>query len=106
MANDTDESLRNALRASLAQSPREDSAALEQRVLVQWQQRHAQWGTQAVLAGAGSSGGVGQRTWIWAALALLVLAGALAYGVSLRNDALMEELMQPDVLSQMGLGEL
>lgn len=106
MATDTDEALRKQLRVSLTQSPAEDSAALQQRVLAQWQQRHARWGMQAVLAGVGSAGETGHRTWIWAALVLVVLSCALALGVSLHNHALMEELMQPDVLSQMGLGEL
>lgn len=105
MANESD-ALRESLRASLAQHPADESAALQRRVLAQWQQRHARWGAQTALAGVGSVGQAGQRTWVWAALGLLVLAAALALGLSLRQDALMDELMEPDVLSQMGLGEL
>ncbi|WP_342129008.1 hypothetical protein [Hydrogenophaga sp. OTU3427] len=106
--------LRAALRQSLHRAdaaPAESDAdaaaeALQQRVLAQWQQRHAHLHTHPAWAVAGGSTG-GRRPatrWWLAGTLLVVLALGLAW--SQRPDPTLEELLQPDVLSQMGLGEL
>lgn len=101
-----DQRLRQALQAAARQqSPA--SEALQQRVLAQWRLRHP-LATQAQLAGAGGTGqhlgsaGLPRR-WLLLA-AVTVLLATLAW--CSRPDPLIEELMQPDVLSQIAIGEL
>lgn len=91
--------LRGALRAGLRPLV-DDSAALQERVLAQWQQRHPQ--AELALAGGGRLRHPLRVAFVAAAL-LVVLALAAWW---LRPDPALQELMQPDVLSQIGLGEL
>ncbi|MBL0945033.1 MAG: hypothetical protein IBJ04_11950 [Hydrogenophaga sp.] len=103
-----DAALRRALREGLAHNAATDSAALQARVLAQWRQRHAQalGAHQAVTAGGPlPRGGAHRPRLAWVAGALLV-AVALALTWSHRPDPTIDELLQPDVLSQIGLGEL
>ena len=106
-ATDHDEALRHALHRSLQDTPAGNHAALQDRILAQWQQRQA--ATAPVLAAAHGGDVGGSRSarlgWWWLAGGL-VLAAVLALGWSQRVDPALEELMQPDVLSQIGLGEL
>lgn len=101
-----DEALRQALRQA---SPRTaDSGALQQRVLAQWQQRHAQQPPlhQRALLAAGPALLLGQtRRQRLARLLLLLALGVALAAWWLRPDPTLNELLQPDVLSQMGLGE-
>lgn len=110
------------LRAQLRQlrAPQADSLALQQRVLAQWR---AQPEAAADLNSAGAPDGSGTLAWRggpgrpgaggWrrlgrrglATLALLALLTALSAWWA-RPDPALSELLQPDVLSQMGLGEL
>lgn len=105
----SDEALRHALRAE-ARLPAGDSQALQQRVLAQWQLRHPQTQRAAQLglasAGAAASGWsplAQPRRW----LGLAAVAGTLmVLAWCTRPDPLLDELMQPDVLSQIAIGEL
>lgn len=105
----SDEALRRALRAD-ASRPAGDSQALQQRVLAQWQLRHPQTqrAAQLALAGAGATAGgwsplAQPRRW----LGLAAVAGTLmVLAWCSRPDPLLDELMQPDVLSQIAIGEL
>lgn len=102
-----DARLRHALHRSLHDTPAADHRALQDRVMTQWQQRHA--GAAPALAGAHGGnlpGGRAGRLGWWLLAGGLVLAAVLALGWAQRMDPALEELMQPDVLSQIGLGEL
>lgn len=91
--------LRVALRAGLRPLV-DDSTALQERVLAQWHQRHPQ--AELALAGGGR-----MRHPVRVALVAATLLVVLALGAWwLRPDPALQELMQPDVLSQIGLGEL
>jgi hypothetical protein len=81
--------------------------ALQQRVLTQWQQRHARACVeQPVLPSHGPALLLGLTYRQRLARGLLLLALALAATAWwLRPDPTLNELLQPDVLSQMALGE-
>lgn len=98
----SDDELRRALRASAAPASTE---ALEQRVLAQWQQRHARpQAANAQLAG-GPALVVRHGRWFGLGAAALSLA-VLGWCNHARQDASVEELLQLDVLSQMTMGEM
>jgi type VI protein secretion system component VasF len=104
---DRDAALRQALQQSLQDTPAADHTALQDRVMAQWQQRHP--AAAPALAGAHGvhlSGDRAGRLGWWLLAGGLVLAAALALGWANRSDPVLDELMQPDVLSQIGLGEL
>lgn len=102
-----DQALRTQLRASLQPSASHDADDLQERVLAQWRQRHPAAAPE--LAGShgatvrGGHAGHGARWWLAGSLVLVV---ALALVWLNRPDPVLEELSQPDVLSQIGLGEL
>jgi len=113
-----DADLRQQLRQLRA--PPSDSLALQQRVLAQWR---AQPDAAAAFNGAGTPDSSGTLAWRggpghggaagwrrlgrrgWTTVALLALLTALSAWWA-RPDPALSELLQPDVLSQMGLGEL
>ncbi|MCW5655381.1 hypothetical protein [Hydrogenophaga sp.] len=105
--------LRSLLRESLHEPRGSESGPLQERVMAQWHQRHARNGATAVADLALAGGGAGHRPhhglrpplWLGLAGVLLALALALTWSVN-RPDPALEELMQPDVLSQIGLGEI
>lgn len=93
--------LQEALRQAL---PAEDSAALQERVLAQWQQRHV-----ALQRSAG--GQLALARWRdhpmrWLGGALLASSVLVLAWCGNRPDPGLQELMQPDVLSQIAIGEL
>lgn len=99
-----DAALQRALREL---PPPTDSAALEARVIAQWQSAHGAGGVR-------SNGGAAQalstrwlqRRW-WIGAGGLALLSAVAVMLWLqRPDPALEELLQPDVLSQMAAGEM
>lgn len=107
------------LRAQLRQlrAPQADSQALQQRVLAQWRSQAGTLGSASqpngsgTLAWRGGPVGLGERLLARlgrrAGLALALLAVLTALSAWwLRPDPALQELLQPDVLSQMGLGEL
>jgi ferric-dicitrate binding protein FerR (iron transport regulator) len=107
---DDDDALKQALRRLPPAGDPARLAALQQRVLAQWQARHAP--AAAPLAEARGSmqwlvlAGPGRRRW-WFGSGLLLGGAAMALGLWLRQpDPALEELLQPDVLSQMAAGEM
>lgn len=94
-----DDSLRRQLLDGLRPGS-SDSAELQQRVLAQWRQRHP--AHELVVAGGPR---VRHPLRLVGATAALLLALALTAWWQ-RPDPVLQELMQPDVLSQIGLGEL
>lgn len=80
---------------------------LQQRVLAQWQQRHARQSVdQPTLLSHGPALLLGLTRRQRLARGLLLLAlGLAATAWWLRPDPTLNELLQPDVLSQMALGE-
>lgn len=105
-----DADLRRALRESLRSPdprvPAADSEALQARVIAQWRQRHPQQlvQTEPLIVGWHGKGAGRPRAWWLVGMGVLVAALAMAWG--LRPDPVLDELLQPDVLSQIGLGEL
>ena len=103
-----DRDLRAALRASLPHGPDPGLEPLQARVLAQWRMRSAPAG-QALSLGGGVMGllrgfGHGPRLRVAAGL---VLAVAIAGSVYLqRGDPALDELLEPDVLSLIMIGEL
>lgn len=104
--HDDDPPQDDALRRALRDAPATDPAALEalqSRVMAQWREGHGRGGAQA--NGARTLRWSTQRWWIGAAG--LATCAAVAVGLWMsRPDPALEELMQPDVLSQMVAGEL
>ena len=100
----SDETLRTTLQSGLAgASDQATSQALQERVLAQWQQRHA--APELALAG-GPHSAWGFRAQKWATPVLLLAISLALLGWWNRPDPTLEELMQLDVLSQMALGEM
>lgn len=99
-----DESLRTSLQNSLAANGEQaGSQALQDRVLAQWQQRHA---APALALAGGFTASQGFRAPRWALPILLLAISLTLLGWWARPDPALEELMQLDVLSQMALGEM
>ena len=100
-----DEALRSQLKATLTQSADNGTDALQARVLAQWHQARPQ---DIVVSSTGPVASL-QAAWrqhpvMWAgALALLVIALWLLRPV---QDPVLDELMQPDVLTLISNGEL
>lgn len=99
-----------ALKEALAALPTPDDArriaSLEQRVMAQWRQTQ-----DAGVVGAGAASvqlarfGV-RRHWLVSAMGL-ALGLAILFGTWLHaRDPLIDDLLQPDVLSQMAAGEM
>jgi len=110
-APDDDARLRRAMREALqadAAGAAAGSAPLQARVLAQWQQRHGQalGATEPVLAGGPAARRGVQGFRLGLVLGAVLVAIALALAGSKRPDPSIDELLQPDVLSQIGLGEL
>ena len=101
---DDEARLKKALRQLPAPGGLAQVEALEARVLAQWRDAHP-------APPAGPAGGVqtlvrgGRGRWLGASS---LLAGALIVATLwwLRPDPVLEELLQPDVLSQLAAGEL
>jgi hypothetical protein len=95
------------LAAEAGESPR--AHALQQRVLMQWQAAHP--GAAAIATGGAGRArlvlaGRGRRRWLLGS-GLLLGGAALALGLWLRQpDPALDELLQPDVLSQMAIGQM
>jgi hypothetical protein len=96
-----DQALRTAMRRSLTRSPAQGLDELQSKAMMQWRQ-HVH--VEPVLT-LGTSAGWHElpRTW---ALAALALAAAALLMMNTAPDPALDELMQPDVLSLISLGEL
>lgn len=103
---DADRRLRHSLRQALEQAPDEGQQALQARLLAQWRQQQAAapapHGPLAVL----QAGWRQHPLLCKSALLALTVAGLLLVKPWVRPDAGMDELLQPDVLSLMTMGEL
>jgi hypothetical protein len=77
-------------------------------VLAQWAQRHAvaQSEVQGVLRTGSAALHLSPRTWGWGALCIGLLVLAWVQVGMRGHDEAIEELSQPDVLSQISLDEL
>ena len=102
----SDAQLRQSLQASLAQSPADGLNDLQARVMAQWTQRTAT--ADPVVGGTG-----GILHWglhlvrIQVVLLALLLAAVLGWqAVHNRADTSLDDLLEPDVLALMALGEL
>jgi hypothetical protein len=100
-----DEALREQLKATLTQGTDDGTDALQARVLGQWRQTHLGGG---VVTSSGAAGAL-QAAWrqhpvLWTG-ALVALAMAL-WMLRPAQDPVLEELMQPDVLTLISNGEL
>lgn len=103
-----DARLKSALRALPLPADSADLSGLNERVLAQWHERHG--AQEPAVAGRAPTlvlhGRWGRHPLRIVALGLLASA-AIVLGVWLqRPDPVLEELMQPDVLSQMAAGQL
>ena len=101
---DADDALRATMRAALSSGSDADLAPLQSRVLAQWRMRTATASLATPLGGGVA--GLRQHPRLLA-LAALALAVALAGSVYLkRGDPALDELIEPDVLSLIMIGEL
>jgi len=98
-----------ALRAMpplLAKADADAADALNARVMAQWHERHATGAATVGQRGPTLAARLWQRrVWVGSAGLLAVAAVATAVLVT-RPDPSIEDLMQPDVLSQMAIGEM
>ena len=103
---DADDALRATMRAALSSGSDADLAPLQSRVLAQWRMRTATASLATPLGGGVAGLRQHPRLLALAALALAV-AVALAGSVYLkRGDPALDELIEPDVLSLIMIGEL
>lgn len=81
--------------------------ALNRRVLAQWQERHAGISAPQQRNAGPTLIALLARRPVWIGSTGLLVAGAVLLGLWLqRADPVLEELMQPDVLSQMAAGQM
>jgi hypothetical protein len=101
-----DSALRSAMRVALAQSGSNGLEDLQNRVLAQWEMR----GVPAVTVGTGSGGtawwGLTRRDFQLCAATLIVLVALGWQVLRMQTDVPMDDLLEPDVLSLMAMGEL
>ena len=105
---DSDAQLKQRLRDTLTRSPGEDLAELEARAIAQWQQRTAA-AQPVVHAGPLATLQAGWRGHprVWSGtLMALVIAALLWSKPWVPAEPGIDELMQPDVLSLITMGEL
>jgi hypothetical protein len=101
-----DSALRQALRGALPVSSGEDTHGLRQRILAQWGQRtpvHVvnQHGSVAALLHS-----MRAHRWQWLAACLVVILAIGFQAQRMATERAMDELLEPDVLSLIAMGEL
>ena len=97
-----DQALRAAMQRSLAQSPSQGLDGLQARALAQWGE-HAHHPPALTL---GTSGAWRMHPRAWLAGAAALVAVALLLQPVTAPDPALDELLQPDLLSLISLGEL
>lgn len=97
-----DQALRTAMQRSLARSPAQGLDGLQANALAQWRQRTQDMPALALGTTAGWRSP--SRAWLLGAAALVAVALLLQPATA--PDPALEELMQPDLLSLISLGEL
>ncbi|MBC7917906.1 MAG: hypothetical protein H7Y28_08860 [Rhodoferax sp.] len=105
-ATASDGALRHALQQTLGKSPSHDLEALQDRVVSQWASR----GTNTSLVAAGPIGLI-QTAWadrrmllVAVTMAVVMVAGLQI--VRLQTEPNIDDLLEPDVLALMSMGEL
>ena len=101
-----DQSLRQSLRDALASAPRDTLEPLEARALQQWQRLHQDRRQPRGPLAALQLGWRLHPAWFTSGLLTLALAALLAARLWAPADPGIDELMQPDVLSLISMGEL
>jgi hypothetical protein len=97
-----DHSLRAAMQRSLASSPAQGLEGLQARTLEQWRE---QTRGEPVIA-LGATAGWRAHPMAWTLTALALVAAVLLLQMANTPDPALDELLQPDVLSLISLGEL
>lgn len=97
-----DQALRSAMQRSLARSSPQGLDALQARALAQWRE-HAQH-PPALALGTSAAWRMHPRAWLAGAAALVAVA--LLLQPLTAPDPALDELLQPDLLSLISLGEL
>ncbi len=102
----TDAQLRQTLQASLAQSPGDGLDDLQARVMAQWTLRTA--AAEPVVGGIGGILQLGLHSVRVQVVLLTLVMGMVLGWQSLRShsDTSLDDLLEPDVLALMALGEL
>lgn len=102
----SDAQLRQRLQESLAQSPADGLNDLQARVMAQWTLRVAT--AEPVVGGIGGILQLGLHSVrVQVVLLALLMAAVLGWqAVHNRADTSMDDLLEPDVLALMALGEL
>ena len=102
----SDAALRHALQQTLGKSPSHDLEALQDRVMSQWASR----GINTSLVAAGPVGLI-QKAWadrrmllVAVTMAVVMMAGLQI--VRLQTEPNIDDLLEPDVLALMSIGEL
>jgi len=102
----SDAALRHALQQTLGKSPSHDLEALQDRVMSQWASR----GINTSLVAAGPVGLI-QKAWadrrmllVAVTMAVVMMAGLQI--VRLQTEPNIDDLLEPDVLALMSMGEL
>ena len=105
-ARGTDALLRKTLRDALAQTPGDGLNDLQARVMAQWTLRTVT--AEPVAGGVGGVLQLGlQSLRVQAVLLALVMVAVLGWqALHNRADTSMDDLLEPDVLALMALGEL
>lgn len=106
-ASADDQRLRQSLRDALARSPADGLEALESRTLEQWRLRSAAGQHRHTGPLAALQAGWRHHPALWSGMLLaLGLAALLLLKPWAQPDPGIDELMQPDVLSLIAIGEL
>jgi len=102
----SDAQLRQSLQESLAQSPTDGLNDLQARVMAQWTLRTA--AVDPVVGGTGGILQLGLHSVRVQVVLLALVMGVVLGWQSLRNhsDTSLDDLLEPDVLALMALGEL
>lgn len=98
--------LRQAMRDALPAASPDELAALQRRVLAQWEMRTPAHGISQVGPVAVLLHGLRAHRWQWLGAALVI---ALALGLQaqrMASENAVADLLEPDVLSLIALGEL
>jgi hypothetical protein len=100
-----DEALRDHLKTALTQGTDDGADELQARVMAQWRQAHP---VGRVVASSGPAGAL-QAAWrehplLWSGAVAALLLGMWLLRPA--QDPVLEELMQPDVLTLISAGEL
>lgn len=101
-----DENLGQLMRHVLARTRSADTVGLQSRVLAQWEQRVADDPVLAFGPGDILRLLLRSRDIQWGFVALVLVVALGLQSMRMYGDASLEDLLEPDVLSLMALGEL